>query len=66
MYGVFAFVFEIFNVEKSDYCEAFGAGFYHLNNLYECFNGNLNDEELVIGTSKFHIFERENGNPVSK
>ena len=39
---------------------------YQLNNLYWCFNGSLNKEELAIERSKIQIFDRENGNPVLK
>ena len=38
---------------------------YHLNNLYWCFDGNLNKEN-AIERSKVHKFDRENGNPVLK
>ena len=39
---------------------------YHLNNLYWCFNGNLDKGELAIERSEVHVFDRENGNPVLK
>ena len=64
LYDVFAFDLETCNVEYSEYCEPYAAGVYHLNNLYWCFNGSLNKEELAIEGSKVHIFDRENGNPV--
>ena len=65
-YGVFAFDLEMSNVEYSKNCESYGAGVYHLNKIYWCFNGSLNKEELSIEISKLHIFDRENGNPVLK
>ena len=39
---------------------------YHLNNLYWCFNGNLNKKELAIERSKVHVFDGGNGNRVFK
>ena len=64
--NVFAFDLETCNVEYSEYCEQYAAGVYHLNNLYWCFNGNLDKEELAIERSKVHVFDRENGDPVLK
>ena len=66
LYNVFAFDLETCNVEYSEYCEPYAAGVYHLNNLYWCFNGNLDKGELAIERSKIHVFDRENGNPVLK
>ena len=65
-YNVFAFDLETCNVENSEYCESFGAGVYHLNNLNRCSIVNLNKEELAIEKSKVHISDRENGNPLLK
>ena len=64
LYNVFAFDLETCNFEYSEYCESYAAGVYHLNNLYWCFNGNLDKEELAIERSKVQIFDRENCNPV--
>ena len=66
LYGVFAFDLGIGNVETSENCEPFASGVYHLNNLYLCFNGDLNEEELAIERSKVHVFDRENGISVFK
>ena len=63
-YNVFAFNLEPCNVDYSEYCESYGTGVYHLNNLYWCFIGSLNKEEHAIERSKNHVFDRENGNPV--
>ena len=64
--NVFAFDLETCNVEALEYCEPHAAGVYHLKNLYECFNGALNKEELAFERSKVQVFDRENGNPVLK
>ena len=53
MYGVFAFDLETSNKEKQLYCEPFAAGSYHLNRLYECFNGDSTEEDLKIGREMF-------------
>ena len=66
LYKVFVFDFETCNVEYSEYCESYGAGVYHLNDLYCCFNGDINKEELAIERSKNLVFERKNGNHVLK
>ena len=66
LHNVFAFDLETCNVEYSEYCISYAAGVYHLNNLYWCLNGTLDKEELAIGRSKLHVFDRENGNPVMK
>ena len=66
LYNVFAFDLETCNVEYSEYCKSYAAGVYHLNNLYWCFNGNLDKDELAIERSKVQVFDRENGNPVLK
>ena len=65
-YNVFAFDIETSNVEYSEYCESYGAAVYLVNNIYWCFNGNLNREEVGIERSEVHIFDRQNGNPVLK
>ena len=65
-YNVFPSDLETCNVEYSEYCEAYGAGVYHLNKLYWCFNGNLNKEELAIERSKPHVFDRKIGSLVLK
>ena len=66
LYNVFAFDLETCNVEYSEYCEPYAAGAYHLNNLYWCFSGNLDKEEIAIERSKVQVFDRENGDPVLK
>ena len=66
LYGVFAFDLGICNVENSGNCEPYASGVYHLNILYLCFNEDLNEEELGIEKSEVHVFDRENGIPVSK
>ena len=66
LYNALAFDLETFIVEYSEYCESYGAGVYHLNNLYWCFIGSLNKEELAIERSKVHVFDSKNGNPVLK
>ena len=40
--------FETCKVESQLYCEAYGAGAYHLNRFYECFNGGLTEKEFEI------------------
>ena len=64
MFAVFAFDHETCNLEIQIYCEAYGAGVYHLNRLYECFNGDLTEKELEIERKHVHVFDRENNNPV--
>ena len=64
MYGVLAFDLETYNVGKQLYCEPYAAGVYHLNRLYECFNGDLTDEELKLERENVHVFDRENNNSV--
>ena len=66
VYNVFAFDLETCNIEYSEYCEPYSVVVYHLNNLYWCFNGNLDKEELAIERFIVHIFDRENDNPVLK
>ena len=66
LYNGFAFDLEACNVKYSEYCEPYAAGVYHFNFLYECFNGDLKKEEIAIGRSEFHVFDRENSNPVFK
>ena len=66
LYKVFAFDLETCNVEYSEYCESYAARVYHFINLYWCFIGNLEKEELALERSKVHVFDRENGNPVLK
>ena len=66
LYNVFAFGLETCNVEYSEHCEPYAVGVYHHNNLYWCFYGNLDKEELAIERSRVHIFDRENDNPVLK
>ena len=46
MFAVFAFDLETCNVENQLYCEAYAAGFYHLNSLYECFKGDLTKKRV--------------------
>ena len=62
----FAFDLETCIVDYSEYWEPCASGVYHPNNLRWCFNGNLDKEELAIERSKFHIFDKEYGNPVLK
>ena len=59
LYNVFAFDLETCIVEKSEYCEPYGAGVYYLNNLHWCFNGDLDKEDFAIERSKVHVFDRE-------
>ena len=66
LFGVFDFDLRTCNVDYSEYCEAYAVGVYHLNNLYECFSGDLNKEEIAVERSKVHIFDRRNGKPVLK
>ena len=66
LYNVFAFDIEICNVVYSKYCEPYATGLYQPNKLYECFNGDLNKENLAIERSKVHVFLREISNPVLK
>ena len=62
--AVFAFDLETCNVENQLYCETYGAGVYHLNRLQECLNGDLTEKELEIERKNFHVFDRENSNPL--
>ena len=64
LFAVFAFDLETCNVENQLYCEAYAAGVYHLNRLYECFNGDLTEKELQIERENVHVFDPENNNPV--
>ena len=64
MFAVFASDFETCNVKNQLYCEAYAAGAYHLNRLYECFNGDLTEKEIEIKRQIVHAFDRENGNTV--
>ena len=64
MSAVFAFDLETCNVKNQLYCEAYAAGVYHLNRLYECFNGDLTEKELEMEREKIHAFDREKNNPV--
>ena len=64
VYAVFAFDVETCNVENNLNCEAYAAGVYHLNRLYECFNGDLTENELRIERENVHVLDRENGNCV--
>ena len=66
LYNVFAFDNETCNVDFSEQCEPYAAGVYHPNYLYWCIIGNLDKGELAIERSKVHVFDRENGNAVSK
>ena len=65
LYGVIAFDVETCNVEYSEYCESIAADMYQLKDLYWCFDGNLNKEELAIDRSKVHVFD-EHSNSVLK
>ena len=64
--NVFPFDPEGCDAEYSEYCGPHAAGVYHLNNLYECFNGDLNEPELAVERNKVHLFDREDDNPVLK
>ena len=64
MFAVFAFDLEKCNVENQLYCEAYSAGVYHTNCLYDCFNGDLTEKELLIERENVHVFDRKNDNPV--
>ena len=64
MFAVFGFDLETCNVENQLYCEAHAAGVYHLNHFYECFNGDLTENELKIERENVVVFDRENNNPV--
>ena len=66
LYRVFAFDLETCKFENSEYCEPYAAGVYHLNTLFEYFNGNLNEKQLAIERSKINVFDREKGNAVVK
>ena len=57
LYSVIAFDLEICNFENSEYCVSYAAGVYHPSKLHECFNGDINKEELVIERSKVHVFD---------
>ena len=57
--SVFGFDLDIFDVEDSEYSEANAAGVFQLNNLYKCFNGGLNTEELAVESPKVPKFNRE-------
>ena len=63
MFAVFAFDLETCNVEIQLYCEAYAAGIYHLNRLFERFNGDLTEKELEIERENVHMFDRRNNNP---
>ena len=58
MYAVFAFDFETCNVENQLCCDAYAAGVYHLNHLFECFNGDLTENDLGIEIENVHAFNR--------
>ena len=62
MFAVFAFDLETCIVENQLYCEAYAAGVYHLNRLFECFNGDLTEKKLEIERQNVHVFDRENNN----
>ena len=62
--AVFSFDLETVNVPYQEFCEAYGAGCYHLDRLKECYNGDLSKEELEIERQYVHIFDRQNNNPV--
>ena len=64
MLAVSAFDLETCSVGNHSYCETYAAGVYHLNRLYECFNGDLTDKGLEIERQHVHVFDRENGNPM--
>ena len=64
LYAVFAFDLETANVDYKQYCVPYAAGFYHLNRLKECYNGNLSEDELKIERENVHIFDYKNKNPV--
>ena len=64
--NVFAFDLKTGNFEDSEDCVSYAAGVYHLNQLNWYFNGSLIKEKLAIERSKFHVFDRENGNPLLK
>ena len=63
MIAVFAFDLETCNVENQVYCDAYSAGVYHLNRLYESFKGDLT-QKIEIEREHVHIFDRGNANPV--
>ena len=44
LYSVFAFYLKTCNVDISEYCEPYAVGVCHHNNIYECFNGVLNEK----------------------
>ena len=64
IFAVFAFDLETCNLKNQPYCEEYAASVYHLNRLYECFNGDLTEKELKIERENVHVFDRENNNPV--
>ena len=64
MFAVFAFDLETCNIENQLYCEAYAAGVYHLNRLYECFKGDLTEKELEIERENVNVFDRRNNNLV--
>ena len=64
MFVVFAFDLETCNVKNQLYCETYAAGVYHLNRLYECFNGDLTEKELQIERENVRVFDCENNNPI--
>ena len=64
MFAVFAFDLETCNVKNQLNFEAYAAGVYHLNRLYECFNGDLTKKELQNERENVHVFDRESNNPV--
>ena len=51
-------------LENQIFCEPYAASVYHVNRLYECFNGDSIENELSIERENVHAFDRENGNPV--
>ena len=64
MFAVFAFDLETCNVKNQLIFEAYAAGVYQLNRLYECFNGDLTEKELQNERENVHVFDREHNNPV--
>ena len=64
LFAVLSFDLETVNVPYQEFCEAYGAGCYHLDRFKECYNGDLAKEELEIERQYVHIFDRENNNPV--
>ena len=64
VFAVFAFDLETCNVENQFFCEAYVAEVYHLNGLYEFFNGDLTEKDLEIERQHVHVVDQENGNLV--